>query len=479
MNLDIISIIHKFNSVPVGMKAAIAFTVSTFIIKGIAFLVTPIFTRIMDTAQYGVVATFNSWQTILEVFALLGLTSAGVFNVGLNEYKENRDQYISSLLVLCNFVTVIVFGTIYILCWLEMLVLNLPGNLIFLMFLSFLFSPAQVFWITRQRYEYKYKLPSLVTIITALVSQIISAYCVCNILCYEAAEVKLWSSSLILLLCNVPIYLYLIKKGKTLFDKGIWVNTLYFALPLLPHYLSQHMMAGFDKILISEICSQSEVGIYSLMTTVGMIGTFVWTAINASLTPYTFENINNNSLRNINELTIKLLLFYSLICCYLALFAPEILYILAPKEYMVGIYVVPPMVIVAFLGALYNIFANIEFYHKATRVIALATVVASVVNVVTNYTMIPIWGYISAAYSMLLANVILIIIHYFGYRKCQKTRIYDDKKIIYIFSFTFVICMACNILYSDTLIRYTVIALITMYFISKRNLVIETFRNRL
>lgn len=82
-------------------------------IKGVNFITTPIFTRIINQTEYGTIQEYNSWQTILEVFALLGLTSAGVFNVGMKDYKNQRSQYMSSVLAFCNIVTIIVFSVIF------------------------------------------------------------------------------------------------------------------------------------------------------------------------------------------------------------------------------------------------------------------------------------------------------------------------------------------------------------------------------
>ena len=103
-------LLNKWRALPEATKSSLAFMLSSFFLTGLSVLTTPIFTRLIDSSQYGIVATYNSWLSIIDVFALLGLTSAGVFNVGLNEHKDSRDQYISSILALCNIVTVVVFG---------------------------------------------------------------------------------------------------------------------------------------------------------------------------------------------------------------------------------------------------------------------------------------------------------------------------------------------------------------------------------
>ena len=163
---------------PDSVKSSIAFAVSTFVLRGISFLTTPIFTRIMDQTQYGLMATYNSWLSIIEVFAVIGLTSAGVFNSGLNEYRDDRNRYIFSVLTICNFTTIIVFGAIFIIKKFFVENFLMDDTLIILMFIHFLFYPAQVFWVTRQRYEYKYKLATIVTIGSTLLGQIVAVIAV-------------------------------------------------------------------------------------------------------------------------------------------------------------------------------------------------------------------------------------------------------------------------------------------------------------
>ena len=128
-------ILEKYKTMPDTVKASIAFVICSFITKGIVFFTTPIFTRIMNIDQYGMVATYNSWVSIIEIFAVLGLTSAGVFNVGLNDNKENRNKYISICLGICNISTLLVFVLIFILKVFLGDTFIISGNLLIVMLL--------------------------------------------------------------------------------------------------------------------------------------------------------------------------------------------------------------------------------------------------------------------------------------------------------------------------------------------------------
>lgn len=466
----------KWSNMHAAGKASIVFFLSSFIIKGIAFIVTPIFTRIMTSDQYGLVATYGSWTSIIEVFALLGLTSAGVFNVGLNDHKEDRNQFISTIIILCNITTCIAFGAIFLIKRTYGDIFQLPDIFWVYMFLQMFFGPSQVFWITRQRYEYKYVLPFIVTIVSNIIAQSVAIFAILGLPEFSQATVRISANTLVLLVFQIPIYIMLLVKGERIVDLRIWKTTLLFAIPLIPHYLAQHVMASSDRIMISQLSSTTGVAIYSVVVNISMISTIIWNAINGSLIPYTYEKISDNKGKEVNKIVLPILLGYALMCVGVTLIAPEVLRILAPKEYYSGIYAVPPIAATAFISALYNIYANIEFLHKKSWWISIATIASAIVNIGLNYLFIPKYGYIAAAYTTLISNAVLILMHYMGYRLFHKERIYNDTGILIISISAIVICELCNLLYTNNLVRYFVLISIFVIVVTNRKYIIAQYK---
>lgn len=469
-----ISLIEKCAKAPASFKASVAFAFSAFFIKGINFIATPVFTRIMDQTQYGLIASYNSWVSIIEVFAVLGLTSAGVFNSGLNEYKHERAKYIFSVLLLGNLATLITFAIIFISNYLVPEFI-LPINLLYLMLLHFLFWPAQIFWLTRERYEYRYKVATLVTIGSALLGQVFAIVAVLNVASKQGTY-KLWANELGSLFFCIPIYFYLLYNGWNRDNKARWKGILNFSLPLIPHYLAQHVMAGASMIMLANMSSKADAGIFSVVTSISMISIFFWNAVNASLIPYTYEKINQGEYSALNSIIKMLLLGYAVICLTVVLIAPEVLHFLAPPEYYRGIYSVPAIAVVSFLNALYNLYANVEFYYKQSNSIATATIVASLSNIVLNFILILNMSVVGAAYATLLSNLILLFMHYRGYRKATNVRMYDDK-FIALLTMTVLVCsLSCTGLYISNVLRYFVIAIILVAAIIKKEKLCEKFQ---
>lgn len=504
-------------------KSALAYGFCTFFTSAISFLVTPLFTRIMSTEQFGVVTDYNSWRYIIEVFAVLGLMSVGAFNVGLNEYRKCRDRYIANMLILSNIATVIVFAVIFAVKLLFYPDFILPKEFLQLMFIHFLLNPALSFWSARQRYEYKYKLNTVVTLGSVVLSQGLAVILVLT-LGSETAETAgsspaFWKQLGTIggfLIIEIPIYVVLMVKGlktrgKQSCSKSVktetletvetaetsdrtdrsklelsgscpsrvtmWKQMLIFTLPLIPHYLAMHVMNGADRIMVGRLISNEAEAVFGVVSTIGTIATMVWVAINASLMPYIFENMNVGRIQSIRKTTTILALCYGILCIMVCLVAPEALWILGPEEYQSGVYAIPPIAAMAFFNALYNIFASIEFYYKKSVGIAIATIVATLIDIGLNYWLIPQYGLVAAAYTTLIANAVLVVAHYIGYRRCCEKRIFDEKLLFALAIICTGVCLVCNFFYEYTLVRYGLIAGLLIAAVLGRKQLMGLWRN--
>lgn len=442
-----------WRSMPAAARASVAFIASSITLKGIGFLTTPLFTRLMDTTQYGILATYTSWSSILEVFAVLGLTAAGAFHVGLKEHADNRDRYLSVTLTLCNLTTILLFSVVA-LCkawWGDILP---PTNLLCLMFLHFLTAPAQVFWITRHKYEHTYVAAVTVTVFSALLSQIASVIGVLTIKTIPAAFVKLWCAELASLCFVLPLNVLLRRRGRVLVDRADWKNTVRLSLPLIPHYLAQYVTAGADRILLASLASKAAAGIYAVVANINTITGIIWNAVNASLVPYTFDRLADKNYSRLDHTTRLLLTAFGGLCVAVSLAAPEVIAVLAPTTYAAGNYAVPPLAAASFLSAVTTVFSNVEFYHKRTGLITTATVTAAVVNVGLNSALIPRFQFLGAAYATLSSYAVLTLLHYRGYRRASPP-VYRSFLPLIVGGVG--ACLLCSLLYPYAPIRYLLI----------------------
>ena len=74
------------------------YVIGAVLIKGIHYLSTPIFTRVMTTAEYGVASMFTTWATIFSIF--IAFQISGTIPSAYVKYENKLRSYISSALTL-------------------------------------------------------------------------------------------------------------------------------------------------------------------------------------------------------------------------------------------------------------------------------------------------------------------------------------------------------------------------------------------
>lgn len=425
----------------------------------------PIFTRIMTSEQIGVVNVYNSWYSLISVIATLSLTSGG-FQAAMKDYPEERDQYQSSVLTLTSLMAVML-AIIYFISpgfWNSMLDLNMP--LMILMLISFFVMPAQDFWLLRQRYEFKYKSVGLISVITALVGTILAIVIVMNLNSSGSAwvvEGRLYATKSVMILVSAILWIKLTLRGKLYYNAKFWKYSLAFSLPLIGNAIAGQVLNVSDRIMIRKMVGESAVGIYGTLYTVSSIFTMVWTAINASFVPYLFQNFEKKR-KKVNQISLSLMGTYGIIAIAVTFLAPEIVRIMATEEYYEAIYIMPPIAAGIFLTCISNMYSNILIYHKKPKYIMIASISAALVNIVTNYILIPMFGYMAAAYTTLVSYIILASVQAYFARRVHKeitgeNRVYSDYFVMLLGIITVILTLTGLFFYKTFILRYIVIVI--------------------
>lgn len=465
------SILSKFKNMPENLKATLVFAIASFATSGINYLTTPIFTRLLSGAEYGTVAVYNSWYSIVRVFASMTLIFPGILNVGLYDHSENRWKYLSSMLGITSLCTVLL-GAVYALfpSFFQEL-LGLRGSLMVLMLASCFTLPATTFWTMKQRYEYRYKVTFFVSVGSAVLAQ---AVAVLAVMAADSSldQVRLWSAGLVNMAVGLVLFGYILKQGRAFMDIPLWKKTLVVAIPLIPHYLGGELLSSMDKIMIGRMVGETEAGIYSLAAILSAIGILLWRALSVMFNPFVNARLGSREFGRIREAVKPLMLVVGVLCVIASLAAPEIIRILATEEYLAGVYVVPPVAAGIFIHAMYDTFAAVSFFHKKSTRIMTATLTAAAVNLAGNYVFIKCFGYIAAGYTTLLSNLVLTAMHYRNARHIEQEEIYDPKFSLRSVVLVTAGCLACNLLYPFAIVRYVCIAGLLVLLWTRRRAVI-------
>lgn len=476
-----IKLASKIKKIPVEVKSATVYTFSTLFSRGLAIITVPIFTRLMSTSQIGIVNLYNSWYSMISAIATLSLTSGG-YVVALREYENDRNGYQSSVLSLTSIIAVLLAITYFVNPTFWSRVLGLPKGLIVLMLIGFLFAPARDFWLARQRYEYKYKLSGIVMVGSALLASVLSILVVVKLSKIDVtivAEGRLYSNYIIIYGVSAVIWIYTFFKGRTFVNKEYWKLSLVLSLPLVGYSISSQILTVSDRMMISQMVNNSAVGIYSTLYTVSSLSLLVWQAVHSSFVPYIFRNIEKDN-SGIKRVSAQLMTFYAVVAILMTFLAPEIVKILATREYYEAIYIMPPIAAGVFFTSFANLYSDIAVYYKKTKYVMYPAIIAAVSNLVLNYIFINLYGYMAAAYTTLFSYILFALFQGIWARKICKEHgiktgtIYNDKFMIMLAIITTAISLIGILFYRHTFLRYCAIVILGVIIVFVGRKVMKT-----
>ena len=446
----------KYKSLPVQVRASFWFLICSFLQKGIGMLTTPIFTRLMTTAEYGQFNVFSSWHAIAGIIVGLSLT-AGVHQQGLVKFNDERAIFSSSLQGLSTTLVALwlMVFLLFQVFWertLELTTVQILSMLI-LIWTSSVFG----FWANEQRMLYRYGMLVIITLVVSVATPAL------GIVFMFYAEDKVTARIIGMVIASIIGYTWMfiaqIRKGRVFFSKHFWKYALLFNLPLLPHYLSIIILASSDRIMIERMIGADEAGIYSLAYSVSLIMTLFNSALMQTLNPWMYQKIRDKKEKELAPVAYSTLVCIAVVNLILILLAPEVVAVFAPKAYHEAIWVIPPVAMSVFFMYCYDLFAKFAFYYEKTKFIMTASVLGAVSNIVLNYVFINRYGYIAAGYTTLICYIIYAIGHYYFMRKickefCDGRYPYDTKTIMEITLPFLLVGFVFLFTYRYTVIRY-------------------------
>ena len=476
-------ILQRYQQMQAPAKASLWFLVCGFLQKGIGFLTTPIFTRVMSEAQYGAFSVYTSWLSIVQIIVSLNL-AAGVYTRGLVKNEEDQDRFSSSMLGLST--------TCMAVCWVIYALFHKQLNsltglstaIMAAMFLEIWGTAAYQFWSNRERVAFRYRKLVALTLAYTLLRPILGVVFV--VLSPEERQMAARVAATVLVNFFLFAFLYfsITKKGKCFFHREYWLYGLRFNLPLLPHYLSQIVLNQSDRLMISSYCGSEMAGYYSVAYTLAMVLQILSTSISSTMNPWIYKTLKKGEPAKIGKVSYGILLLIAASNVLVAAAAPELLTILAPDNYQAALWVIPPVTASVYFMFLYNLFATFEYYYEKTRYVMIASVCGAVLNVVLNAICIPRFGFLAAGYTTLVCYIVYALAHYlFMQLVCKKQlegeKVYSGWLIVAIGGGLVACVGGMMLLYGQSwMVRYGIILamLVVAFFLRKRILGLIHFK---
>lgn len=441
------------------MRAGIAYTFGSFLLKGLGFITVPVFARLLSTEDFGIYNTFLSYEGILYLFSGMCLHMS-IHNAKIDYGSDQLDQYCSNISLIPVLNTVVLLTLAAVLADELECILEIDVNTLFLLIIYSFGNSIIIMYQHRQTTEYQYKNYLKVSYTNALSHIILSIILVVAVFDERRYLGRIVGNVVPIVFIAAIVLLSWYRKTPPCMN---WEQIRYglrISLPIVPHGLGQVILTSFDRIMISNMVGYSEAGIYSFSYTIFSFLQIISNSLQSVFKPWVYEHIaDRKKIQNISGLFFGVLCFFTI---GIVLISPEMIQILGGEKYQDSVYTVIPVMIGGLFSMAYGIPAILEYYHKKTNYIAVGTVGAAALNVVLNYVCINQYGYIAAAYTTLAAYAAYYIFHTIISYKVGKFLMIPIKTSVIGFSVVFLVAIITFITLHHMLIRITLVLTITL-----------------
>ena len=226
-------------------------------------------------------------------------------------------------------------------------------------------------------------------------------------------------SSLFALVVMLPVGVRVIRP---VFSRSALRELLRFGLPFVPSALSILVIGLSDRFLIRFFLGLEDLGIYGIAYKLGLPIFFVVKAFRTAWAPAVLDEDESaeETPRMCAQITTYFALFGVFACLILGAFAREIVVLVAggnAETYLKGVQVVPLIGLAFFFYGLYVILTAGVYAKGRAGALPVIVGAGACVNVAINLVCLPRFGFVAAAYSTLIAHVLMVVLLFFAVRR--------------------------------------------------------------
>lgn len=462
------------------IKAGLAYTIGNVLIRGLSFLTLPIFTRLMSPSDYGLYSVFITYESLLSLVIGLGLhASLKAANV---EFKDQIDAYVSSVSLL---------PILFALLWVSVAVafrhnlgrvLGFNGSFAVLMICQGTATAVISMYNSRISLQYAYKKYLVIALVSSALNIGLSLFLIIGVRGITPFQGRILGTSIPVTVISVFLLISFFRKAKPSLDKKFVVFGLKYSLPLVPHGVSQIILAQFGKIIIQQKIGNDAAGIYGFAYTIALIPQILVTSLDTAWGPWFFERYEKGYYDEIKKRSTQYVVLFSSITCILFCVSPEIVRLLASEAYWPSINLVVPAILGVYFTFMYTLPAQVEYYHRKTKYIAMGTVIAALFNIILCVQLVPIYGYGIVVFVTVVTYIFYFVAHLLIALRIVKNQLpFDLQKIVAYALFVCGMAVIMRVFVSYWPIRYAIICLwIIVHYLINRDAVhgiIRKFRS--
>lgn len=395
-----------------GLNSGV-YVVGNLVTRGVNFLLVPVFTRVLTTDDYGILAITTTVAGLLGM--VLGLALDSAITQMYFRYRSS-DEHRSLYGTLLSF-WVIVPG-------LAALSLDFLGQAdllnffpsvpfhpylrmtIWTSYLSIFVNLPRTIYMTLQQPLRVVGLDVMYSLATICFSIYLVVYLRQGVT--GSLLATLTSSGI---MAVVAIFLTL-RMAPWRLSVSKLKSALIFSLPLVPHLVCHWILNLSDRFILERYVSTGELGLYSVGYQFGLLVSIFATGINNAFFPIANAQLSQESLRGkVPVLGTYMLLGTTYVGLSVGMLGGDVIRLLTPPAFHEAAAVIPWFAVAYVFQGEYFIWSRSTWFSMRTGWVPIVTALAAGINVGLNLWLVPRWGIVAAAFNTAVAFGVLALLH--------------------------------------------------------------------
>lgn len=219
------------------------------------------------------------------------------------------------------------------------------------------------------------------------------------------------------------------------FDKVMFVKSIKYSLPILPHNLANDVNIYANKVIISNLLSNAMTGIYSLASQFASMVNLVQTSINLAFRPWFVEQMGkgNEGRAQIKYMTEMIMALFCFIAVCVCVFSREIVLIMADKQYLEAWKIIPLFVFVQLVTFIYYTHVQTLMYNlRISKFTFVCSISGLITNIILSVLLAKPLGVYGIALAQLAAKTVLSAIAVVMSNYAEKVDFGLKRMIVYL-----------------------------------------------
>lgn len=374
-------------------------TLSNFASKILSFLLVPLYTSVLSTADYGLYDIYTT-----TAFLLVPLLSGAVSQAALRfsmDATSDRSQVFSEAIRTFIQASLVIVAVVAINCWLNLIPLFNEYPIYFVLYYVFcLLSDILLSFARGIDRIFDVAIAGIISSAVIIILNVtlllifpmgVSGYFIANISAFVVVSIYL--------VVRLRLWTYLTARR----NRALSEEMAEYSRPLIFDQIAWWINNVSDRYIVTWICGAAANGIYSVAFKIPSILNVFQSIFNQAWTLSAVKEINESSGKFYSRIYSIYNCGLVLLCSLLLVGDKFIARILYANDFYQAWQYAPLLTISVVFSCLCGVFEGIFAAAKETKILASTTIVGAVINIAMNLVLVRYYGPLGAAFSTMVS----------------------------------------------------------------------------